>query len=91
MKDLLEGIPFQNENKYMKMAEVGDGKILLSSDLNAALIKVKIDHETINETALKFIRRKIEGDTYYYLVNHTSGNFDETVMFIAKPLKLMAL
>lgn len=77
--ELLESIPFQKDDQNMKMARMGDGKILLSSDLDAVLNKLKIDHETINETGLKFIRRKIKGDTYYYLVNHTAGNFDEAV------------
>ncbi len=79
LKELLESIPFQKDDLNIKTATMGSGKILLSSDLNAALNKLKIDHETINETGLKFIRRKIKGETYYYLVNHTAGNFDEAV------------
>lgn len=79
LKALLESIPFESADQNMKMARMRDGKILLSSDLNVALNKLKIDHETINQTGLKFLRRKIKDDIYYYLVNHTSDNFDEAV------------
>ncbi len=79
LKKILENIPFQNDDENMKIAQVGDGKILLSADLKVALNNLKMDNETINETGLKFIRRIIEGDTYYFLVNHTSENFDEEV------------
>ncbi len=79
MKELLGSIPFQNNDQNMKTANMGEGKILLSSDLDGALIESKIDPETINETGLKFVKRKTEEDTYYYLVNHTAENIDKDV------------
>lgn len=79
MKELLESVPFQNQGEHMKIANIGKGKIVLSSDLDLALNNLKIYPETINETGLKFIKRKSKGDTYYFLVNHTDRNIDEIV------------
>lgn len=78
-KSLLESIPFQAVDKNIKTASVGDGKIMLSSDLSMVLKNTKIIPETINQTGLKFIKRKAQEDTYYYLVNHTAINFDQIV------------
>lgn len=79
LKELIESISFQTGDQDVKTASLGDGKVMLSSNLNDVLNKLKIDPETINQTGLQFIKRKIEEDTYYFLVNHTADDFDDVV------------
>ena len=79
MKELLGSIPFKNADQNMRTASIGDGEIVLFFDLNTALTNSKIYPETIQKTGLKFIKRKIDEDTYYYLVNHTERNIDEVI------------
>lgn len=64
---------------------LGKGKILLSADVPAALKRLGVMREALTDTGLKFIRRKIDGGKYYYLVNHTPKAVDTLI-----PLNLAA-
>ncbi|MCK5468145.1 MAG: glycoside hydrolase, partial [Cyclobacteriaceae bacterium] len=82
-EELVEHIPFQKDDKNSMMANLGHGKIVLSNDLKEVLTELKIDGETLNQTGLQFVRRRIDGDRYYYIVNHTARKIDEFIMLNA--------
>jgi hypothetical protein len=60
-------------------AAMGKGKIILSSQIDQTLSKMNLQGEALARTGLKFVRRVIDGDRYYYIVNHTPDAFDEVV------------
>ncbi len=47
------------------------------------LIELKIVGEILNQTGLQFVRRRINGDRYYYIVNHTAREIDEFLLLNA--------
>lgn len=55
----------------------GKGKILLSPDLEKALSLLEIERETLVDGGLKFIRRDLNGEKLYFIVNHTAGRIDK--------------
>lgn len=62
-----------NHNAY------GKGKIILSEAIQDALEKQGIYREKLTDTGLKFIRRKLPNQKYYYLVNHGPKDIDEEI------------
>lgn len=76
LKQVLDQLNFKDTSNGIAVANVGKGKIVLGSDVKAALQQQAVNRETLTDTGIKFIRRKIDGRTYYYLVNHTARNID---------------
>jgi hypothetical protein len=58
---------------------IGKGKIVVSKQIGESLNGVGIEGESLVGTGLKFVRRDIDGERYYYLVNHTPGAIDEEI------------
>jgi len=79
LKSLWKSIPFQNAGENLKSAAFGKGKIVLSSDVAKGLDYLKIEREKLADTGLKFLRRQIDGGKFYYIVNHTSKEINQTV------------
>lgn len=79
LKSLWNQIPFQNQGENVKIASFGKGKIVLSSDVEKGLEYLKIQREKLTDTGLKFVRRQFDGGKYYYIVNHTSKEFNQFV------------
>ena len=57
----------------------GKGKIILG-DVEAALKELHVMPETIANTGLQFIKRKQGNDEYYFIVNNTANDFDDSVV-----------
>lgn len=74
-KNALEAINFKDG-----LAMVGNGRIYLSGNVSETLSDLEIQGETLVETGLKFVRRLIDGDRYYYLVNHTPKSVDQKLI-----------
>ncbi|KFC18288.1 glycosyl hydrolase [Chryseobacterium sp. FH1] len=91
LKSLWNQIPFQNQTGNVRMANVGKGKIVLSSDVAKALEYLKIETEKLTDTGLKFVRRQFDGGKYYYIVNHTSKEINQNIQlnYIGKQVTLM--
>ncbi|MCD9855362.1 glycoside hydrolase [Epilithonimonas sp. JDS] len=91
LKSLWNQIPFQNQTGNVKFANVGKGKIVLSSDVAKALEYLKIEREKLTDTGLKFVRRQFDGGKYYYIVNHTSKEINQNIPlnFVGKQVTLM--
>ena len=83
-------IPFQNNGNF-KVANIGKGKIILSSEVEKALDYLKIEREKLTDTGLKFVRRRFDEGTFYYVVNHTSKEINQNIPlnFIGKQVTLM--
>ncbi|MCI3935817.1 glycoside hydrolase [Chryseobacterium aahli] len=91
LKSLWNQILFQNQDDNLKFANVGKGKIVLSSDVAKALEYLKIEREKLTDTGLKFVRRQFDGGKYYYIVNHTSKEINQNIPlnFVGKQVTLM--
>ncbi|MCX8534043.1 glycosyl hydrolase [Chryseobacterium luquanense] len=91
LKSLWNQIPFQNQEGNLKFANVGKGKIVLTSDVAKALEYLKIEREKLTDTGLKFVRRQFDGGKYYYIVNHTSKEINQNIPlnYIGKQVTLM--
>ena len=79
LSTILNSIEFENDDRGSQVAEIGEGKVILANDLSDVLNDINIYPEKIQQSGLKFIKRKDEGDTYYYLVNHTPEDIDEEI------------
>lgn len=71
-KETLASINFVNG-----AVTIGNGKIILSENIGETLNKLNIEGEKMVEPGLKFVRRLIDGEKYYYLVNHTATTIDQ--------------
>jgi len=65
--------------KGSKPISHGKGKIILSGDLQKSLSSEGIHREKLSDTGLKFIRRSLPNQKYYYLVNHGTGDIDQEI------------
>src|SRR5690606_11628082 len=54
-------------------SKIGKGQIFLSEELATTLEDLGIYRESLVDSGLGFIRRKVEGGTYYFLANHTAS------------------
>ena len=79
LHDLKASLPWTEAENGIQEAKTGDGTILLSEDVQEALAYAGIAREELVDTGLKFVRRAIEDDKYYYLVNHTSSEIDTRI------------
>ena len=57
----------------------GKGMIILG-DVKTALEKINIVPESIANKGLQFIRRKQRNEEYYFIVNNTANDFDDSVV-----------
>lgn len=71
---------FVEKANGLKEAHTGKGRVLLANNVQQALSYAGIQRETLTDNGLKFIRRKIAGGKYYYLVNHTATAIDTSIM-----------
>lgn len=78
LKALIAGIKLTT-NDQLQTAAIGKGKIV-AGDVKKALNYLRIYPESIATQNLKFIRRKKMEGTYYFIVNNTASDFDETVV-----------
>ncbi|APU68149.1 glycosyl hydrolase [Christiangramia flava] len=80
-KGIPESIPglfqFESKNKELKQLISSNQNLTRpDTDIVSTLKKINIYPETLVETGLKFIRRKKDGQTIYFVVNHTLKAFD---------------
>ena len=81
---LPESVPGFNEYKKQEqelqnLLKANDELVKPVSDIFAALEKAKIQPETLVNSGLKYIRRDIDGEKMYYLVNHTPQTIEEFI------------
>ncbi|WP_339923857.1 glycosyl hydrolase [uncultured Cyclobacterium sp.] len=62
-------------------ADFGKGKIVVSNELLSVLKSFGVEREKLTDLGLKYIRRSVGEQKYYYLVNHTAKKISEMVTF----------
>lgn len=67
------------DQQGLQAMKKGAGVLLLAENIQQALDYKNIRRESLVDSGLKFIRRDINGNKYYYLVNHTAEDMDEQI------------
>ena len=80
LDNLWASIQFKSKSNRSE-ADFGEGKIIVSNELPGALVSLGLKREKLTDLGLKFIRRSLGEDKYYFLVNHTSKKVSEMVSF----------
>lgn len=73
---LIESIKFAPIGDGIQVFTIGKGKIILSPDISKGLNLLQVNREKLTDAGLKFIRRNINGEKYYYIVNHQALEVD---------------
>jgi hypothetical protein len=76
MAELLDGLDFETNAAGIAEAHPGKGVILISPDLNRAMVHAGIHSERFCDYGIKYTRRTIDDGTLYFLVNHTRARID---------------
>ena len=72
-----EGLQFkETDNKNILQAEIGNGKIIMGSDLNSLLLFAGIRREPMADAGISFIRRKSTTGSCYFIKNQTEKPFE---------------
>ncbi|RZL62316.1 MAG: glycoside hydrolase, partial [Pedobacter sp.] len=79
LKTALQKFNFVTLTNGVKQFKTGKGQILLANDVQKALKYKTINREELTDSGLQFIRRKIDGGKYYYIVNHTAKAIDSYI------------
>ncbi|WP_231425165.1 glycosyl hydrolase [Pedobacter sp. Leaf250] len=79
LKNTLNKITSAQKDDELITYKIGKGKIVTAVDIQKALVKNSINRETLTDSGLQFIRRKVNNNTFYYLVNHSSKDIDTQV------------
>ncbi len=76
LKSTLAKFGFDGDRNVVSNFKTGKGAIILSANIQQALVLQNINRETLTDSGLKFIRRKGNNETFYYLVNHSAKDID---------------
>jgi Glycosyl hydrolases family 2, sugar binding domain. len=91
LKQLITSLKFTDVGDGIMQAVTGKGQILVSNDVQKALQFRDIYGENIAATGLKFIRRNINGNKYYFMVNHNSQAVDGYIPLNVQAASVMIL
>ncbi|SIN80080.1 glycosyl hydrolase [Algoriphagus halophilus] len=86
LDQLWETLNFENGK-----SEHGNGQVILSNSIQSALEELEIERETLVDSGLDFIRRKTEDGTYYFLVNHSPHEINQTISLNVTAEQLVAM
>ncbi|WP_308991103.1 glycosyl hydrolase [Mariniflexile litorale] len=97
---IFEGLPnsvpgfYNYEAQNLKLSQLiseNSSFLNLTSNLFNDLENAQIHPETLVKTGLKFIKRDVDGEKIYYLVNHTSKVIDEYIPISIKNKEVIIL
>ncbi|MFA5817826.1 MAG: glycosyl hydrolase [Bacteroidales bacterium] len=91
LKQMASSLIFVDAGNGIRLAKIGNGQIIVSSDVQRALQYKNIHGENLTASGLKFIRRDINGNKYYYLVNHTAQKIDTYIPLNVQAASVMIL
>ncbi|MEO8854669.1 MAG: glycosyl hydrolase, partial [Ginsengibacter sp.] len=69
---------FTKSTELVRRFNYGKGTIILG-DVATSLKELHILPETMSDKGLQFIKRKQESEEYYFIVNNTANDFDDSV------------
>ena len=76
---LINSLNFEISTGPVKTAILGSGQIILAKEIQEVLKEQQIEGETISQSGLQFVRREVDGEHYYYLVNHSANRVDDLI------------
>ena len=91
LKQMTTSLTFIDIGNGIRLAKIGSGQIIISSDVQRALQYKNIHGENVTASGLKFIRRDVNGNKYYYLVNHTAQKVDAYIPLNVQAASVMIL
>ena len=91
LKQMTSSLTFTDAGNGMRLSKTGTGQIIISSDVQRALQYKNINGENLTASGLKFIRRDINGNKYYFLVNHTAQKVDGYIPLNVQAASVMIL
>ena len=91
LQEIITSLIFKTINNDIKEILVGKGRVILANEVEKALNYIHLQRETISDLGLKFIRRDVNGDKYYYLVNHTKQLINQEVFLNANSSNVLLL
>ena len=80
LKALIASVNAKQKINGVSEAIIGNGKIIIAADVQQGLEYANIKRETLTDKGLKFIRRKMDGGKYYYIVNHTANAVGDNLL-----------
>ncbi|MBD3626575.1 glycosyl hydrolase [Cyclobacterium sp.] len=75
---LWSGLSFEDK-VYGEEAVEGEGKVILAENIFQALVGLGMQRENLVDEGLKFLRRDLNGQKYYYLVNHSGKTVNKSI------------
>ena len=76
-RKMKEGLHFKpTKIETITEAIIGNGKIIMGSDLNTLLVYSGIRREPMTDKGIKFVRRESKSGHYYFINNQTNKSFD---------------
>ncbi len=72
----LDSLSFTGTGDLSVLHAKGGGMVMVSEDVTAALTHAGVQPEGLTGTGLKFVRRRVGEETWYYLVNHSASTVD---------------
>ena len=79
LSELIKGLNVTTINNDVKEAIVGTGRIVIANNVEKGLEYINLKRETLTDLGLKFIRRDVNGDKFYYIVNHTTKTINQDI------------
>lgn len=79
LSELIKGLTFTTINNDVKESIVGTGRIVIANNVEKGLEYINLKRETLTDLGLKFIRRDVNGDKFYYIVNHTTKTINQDI------------
>jgi len=90
LRDRLIG-SLKNFRNNVKLAQIGQGKLLVCDDLEALMKAAEIEREEMTDLGLQFVRHKEAEDRFVYFIVNLSGQRFEGWVPISKPASSVVL
>ena len=79
LTELIKGLTIATINNDIKEVIIGLGRIIIANNVEKGLEYINLRRETLTDLGLKFIRRDVNGDKFYYIVNHTTKTINQDI------------
>ncbi|MEQ9443333.1 MAG: glycosyl hydrolase [Cyclobacteriaceae bacterium] len=79
LEELKTSLAWEDQGDGLQRTAYGQGEVWLTQDVEKALVKARVERETLVDSGLKFIRRQTDKGASYYLVNHTANPIDTLI------------
>ncbi|MCF7973785.1 MAG: glycoside hydrolase family 2 protein [Phycisphaerae bacterium] len=91
LKEQMARLGFTPNTPGVQQTEIGKGRVLLGSELNALLSAAKVERERMPDSGLKFERRRYDRGHIYFVSNAGDRPVDKWVPVTRQPMKSAAL